>query len=265
MTMRLRDMQGLDDPDMAEATRLLRILAPSAPTQAFANRLYARIHARRASRLRLAGAGVFVCVLLASTAILSATVAHRWLPSAVKAPSPPAVAPPASPHPTRPAAAHTPAAPVQETGFAATAAAALAPSALSPNPRASRSTGYGPSRRRLAGAAESQTHAVSSDSEASTEARVAAAPPQEGALVLAALRTLRRERSPERAGILIDLYLGSFPRGVLIEEALAIGMEAALSGGDASSATRLATRYLQQYPNGRFAKLARKASSDSKP
>jgi outer membrane protein assembly factor BamD (BamD/ComL family) len=90
-------------------------------------------------------------------------------------------------------------------------------------------------------------------------------PPEEAALVMAALRSLRREHNPARAGTLLQSYLTRFPEGVLTEEALAIGIEAALARHDAAVATTLAKQYLGRYPAGRFVGLARKTVSATKP
>jgi outer membrane protein assembly factor BamD (BamD/ComL family) len=78
---------------------------------------------------------------------------------------------------------------------------------------------------------------------------------------MAALRSLRREHNPVQAGVLLQRYLTRFPEGVLIEEALAIGIEAATARHDDSSATALANQYLGRYPTGRFVALARNTVS----
>jgi outer membrane protein assembly factor BamD (BamD/ComL family) len=99
----------------------------------------------------------------------------------------------------------------------------------------------------------------------SSEARMAAAPSEEAALVLAAMRALRRAHDPVKAGVLLEQYLSRFPGGVLVEEALALGMEAALDRADAATARRLAERYTQRYPAGRFGALARRATASKGP
>jgi outer membrane protein assembly factor BamD (BamD/ComL family) len=82
---------------------------------------------------------------------------------------------------------------------------------------------------------------------------------------MAALRSLRREHNPSQAGALAQSYLTRFPEGVLNEEALAIGIEAAVTRHDAAVATALANRYLGRYPAGRFVSLARKTVDATKP
>jgi hypothetical protein len=94
---------------------------------------------------------------------------------------------------------------------------------------------------------------------------MAAAPSEEATMVLAALRALRRGHDPVKAGVLLEQYLTRFSSGVLVEEALALGMEAALDRNDAAVATRLAERYTQRYPAGRFSSLARRAMGKKGP
>lgn len=82
---------------------------------------------------------------------------------------------------------------------------------------------------------------------------------------MAALRSLRRAHNPAQAGALLQRYLTRFPEGVLIEEALAIGMEAAVARHDDAGATVLANQYIERYPAGRFVSLARKTASAARP
>jgi hypothetical protein len=267
MMMRLRDQDVFDNVDEAEAARLLRVLAPSAPSQSLENRLYARIHTRRLGSLRLVPTMVFGGVVLASTGILSATVVRHWRSSDVATPGQPAQSRAvgtmqATVVPALPT--HAP-----ETLPSDSIATPPAPSIAKTAPedsRAARSAAVKASKRRLASFAERPRATVShSDEVVSTEARAAAAPPEEGALVLAALRALRREKNPTRSGVLVNHYLASFPHGFLVEEALAIGIEAAQGRGDAPAGTRLASTYLHQFPSGRFVTIARKASSGDTP
>ena len=84
--------------------------------------------------------------------------------------------------------------------------------------------------------------------------------PPGAALVLAALRALRRDHDPERARVLLEDYLGAYPEvgGALAEEARALAIEAALAlrAPDASS---LAEDYLRRYPSGRYRAQALRA------
>jgi hypothetical protein len=91
----------------------------------------------------------------------------------------------------------------------------------------------------------------------------AAAPPDDdSALVMQAMRALRRDGDPALARTLSRTYLERHPRGKLAEEALALAIEAALAHGDAD-APALAEQYLRQYPSGPFRGLARQASRAS--
>jgi hypothetical protein len=100
------------------------------------------------------------------------------------------------------------------------------------------------------------------------EADVAFAPSAEGepesALVLGALTALRRDRDPRRASALLDEYLRLHPRGALVEEALALAIEAAAARGD-PQAGALADRYLERFPAGRFRPTAQLARDRFQP
>jgi hypothetical protein len=80
----------------------------------------------------------------------------------------------------------------------------------------------------------------------------------ESALLLSAVRALRRDRDLDRAGILAADYLRLYPQGALAEEALALGIEAAAARGDREAA-RLGAEYLRRFPGGRFREVAERA------
>ena len=82
--------------------------------------------------------------------------------------------------------------------------------------------------------------------------------------VLDAMVAHRRDRDPQRAGLLLDRYLSRHRQGALREEALALATEAADARGDGAAAERLARLYEADYPNGRFQQFARNHLS-SKP
>jgi TolA-binding protein len=94
----------------------------------------------------------------------------------------------------------------------------------------------------------------------STAARAAAAPAEEASLVLAGLRLLRRDRDPTQAGVLFGRYLERFPQGALVQEALALAIEASVAKGDGRAAAGLAEQYLARFPSGRFSRLAHKVA-----
>ncbi len=77
-------------------------------------------------------------------------------------------------------------------------------------------------------------------------------------LVVHAMRALRRDNDPALARSLSATYLERHPDGALAEEALALTIEAALAQHEPDAAA-LGARYLQQYPNGPFRGLARRA------
>ncbi|HEX4405689.1 MAG TPA: hypothetical protein VH560_12715 [Polyangia bacterium] len=79
----------------------------------------------------------------------------------------------------------------------------------------------------------------------------------EPTLVATAMRALRRDHDPAGAARLLDDYLRRWPNGALIEEALALAIEAANARGDARART-FATTYLRRFPAGRFGEAARR-------
>ena len=76
--------------------------------------------------------------------------------------------------------------------------------------------------------------------------------------VLEAMHALRVERNPVRARALLAGYLQRYPDGSLVEEALAMSVEAAVAHHDGDAVT-LARRYLALYPAGHFSALAQQA------
>ena len=82
----------------------------------------------------------------------------------------------------------------------------------------------------------------------------------ETALLLEAMRALRRQGDPARARVLLTRYLQQHPTGALAEEALAMSIEAAVAAHDAD-APALARRYLRSYPGGPFRAVATQALS----
>jgi hypothetical protein len=76
--------------------------------------------------------------------------------------------------------------------------------------------------------------------------------------VVDAIQALRNDRDPVRASRLLDGYLTRYPHGALVEEAIALSIEAAAASRSPAAAS-FAERYLRQYPNGRFRQTAEKA------
>jgi hypothetical protein len=85
----------------------------------------------------------------------------------------------------------------------------------------------------------------------------------ESALMLDAVRALRRDRDPARALALAESALDRYPHGAQLEEAMALGMEAANAAGDGATAHRLAERYLASFRSGRFTDRAQQIVSAS--
>jgi hypothetical protein len=85
----------------------------------------------------------------------------------------------------------------------------------------------------------------------------------ESALMLDAVRALRRDRDPVRALALAESALDRYPHGAQVEEATALGMEAASAAGDGATARRLAERYLASFRSGRFTDRAQQIVSAS--
>jgi hypothetical protein len=79
----------------------------------------------------------------------------------------------------------------------------------------------------------------------------------ESALVVEAVRALRRDHDPRRARELAEEALHRFPHGAQSEEATAVAMEGASGDGDTAAARRWAERYLASFGAGRFADRAR--------
>lgn len=82
--------------------------------------------------------------------------------------------------------------------------------------------------------------------------------PEEAALVLGALHSLRHDHDAHGALHQLDAYRSRFPDGDLVEEALALMIEARAALDD-REAGPLAAQYIQRYPNGRFREAAERA------
>jgi hypothetical protein len=242
-TERLRE--GTEtDPVWEEISRLCRSQPPSGPDPVMQARVLSRLERPRRhaglSRPALAMMGV---VLLAATASAVWMGARRWL-----APERPA---PERPAPER--LAPEPAMP-DRTAPSAPSAVAPSPSSIVPSRGGSRvdSTKSHAARPKHASAPASATQP------ASVSAPKPAFDPQESVLVHSAMRALRVDRQTDKARALLDEYLNRFPQGALAEDALALQIEATLAARDRAAARRWATRYLQEFPSGRFRAIADK-------
>jgi hypothetical protein len=74
---------------------------------------------------------------------------------------------------------------------------------------------------------------------------------EDPSLVVSAIQALRQDQDPARAARLLAAYLRTYPRGALVEEAIALSFEAA-DARKSPAASTFAQRYLREYPQGRF-------------
>jgi hypothetical protein len=88
---------------------------------------------------------------------------------------------------------------------------------------------------------------------------------EEPTLVLEAIRALRNRGDGVRAGMLLTEYLKGHPQGVLVEDATALSVEAAVARHDERAAGEIARRYLSQFPSGRYRRFALRALESSEP
>jgi hypothetical protein len=264
----LRDQTGDADPAVARAAALVASVPPLAPSAEQERRVRRAVllagEPRRARLGLLLRPGIALAVLCLAGAVAAATVGrglvgrayqrlvgveaphdirardHRGAPHAVPDAPPAAVAvsAPAAPSPV-PAAEEPTAQPALD---------------LAPPPTTVRHTAHGSPRAAAHGAP-----AAVKTPPAPEPAPPVAPAPQETALVMKAVRALRRQHQPAQAGALLDEYLRRFPQGALAEEALALAIEAASARGDGRAAV-LARDYLRRYPHGRFERAARAAA-----
>lgn len=95
-------------------------------------------------------------------------------------------------------------------------------------------------------------------------ASAAAASEENARLLVDAISAMRASHDPQRAWALAGDYLRRCPDGPLVEEALALSIEASTALGD-PRARALAARYLGSYPGGRFHEAAERALSRFAP
>jgi hypothetical protein len=87
---------------------------------------------------------------------------------------------------------------------------------------------------------------------------------EDPSLVVSAIQALRQDRDPARASRLLGAYLRTYPRGALVEEAIALSFEAADARQSPAAAT-FAQRYLRDYPQGRFRAAAERVTARPTP
>ena len=227
----------------AEGVALLTARARHEPSPIQKARVRAALEARGGARATWRGrpaalALVFAAILLVGGAISSTSFARQWVGAQVRR-LVAWVAPPAAPAtvtqagPARPAASTAPVI-VEEVPAEAPIATPPEPRAVAPHAHVHVNVDVGAPKRDAMPAID-----------------------DEPTLVATAMRALRRDHDPVAAGRLLDDYLRRWPNGALIEEALALALEAANARGDARART-FATTYLQRFPAGRFGEAARR-------
>jgi hypothetical protein len=233
-TKRLREEPADPGSSQHAAIELLRAARPLEPSPLAKARVRAALAREPAARGPWAFRAAAVVVLLGAGSVAArATLAERW--RAWRGGYTPAAGPIAAP----PARSVAPAAVVL--------AAPVEPAALAQAPPPVSAARVHPHHR-------------------ARPVDVAPAPPADDPrLVATALRALRVEHDARRAGQLVEEYLRAHPRGALVEEAMALSVEAAAARRDAVT-PELAARYLGRFPNGRFRDVvARFGSAPASP
>ena len=230
---RLRDQVSSPDPVVARAAALVAVMRPLDPSQIRRPPSPSEARARPGS-LHLGLAFVLALILASAVAGAATLSGAGWLRSLAswgrtsRSSSVPPVLAPIVRGAGLDSATHSPApAPVDVAPVVAAAGSAALAMPPAPVSAASRSV------RSLAATAD------------------------ESALVVEAVRALRRDHDARRAGELAEEILRRYPHGVQREEAMAVAMEAAIANGDATAARHWAERYLESYGAGRFSDRAR--------
>jgi hypothetical protein len=273
--------RAADDAVARVAARLIRASAVDEPPVGLEQRIRARLSSARPrrARVRLAPALAIVLVLVL---VGVATAAHRWIRRAPPATVHPLAIPQHAPTTTTPTPTPTPTPPPPATDPAPNApmtraeSPATAPRLLPTMPRhaptlPARAADSEPDDVPAATATAPPAPAAALAPAASATVNVVTAPPartlapertrsdtSESRLVLDGATALRRRHDPVAAIKLLDQYLRRYPDGVLIEEGLALAIEAYSIRGDRKAAA-LANDYLRRFPSGRFHDEAKRA------
>jgi hypothetical protein len=256
MMRRLRDQIDSSDPSVVRAARLLAS-APPLDGDRFWNLQLPAGGARRPSALPLRMAAV-LAMSLGTFAASAAVVPHLhgwnvpWATARGIA-GPPPVAPPVTPPvAARPAGVARVTAPEVGAPRSAAAGEAWSPSPVLPSAAKAPSRPSGPAQRVASVAVANGAKAAPSDEAESGS---------ESSLMVDAVRALRHDRDPARALSLAEVAMDRYPQGAQVEEAIALGMEAATAAGDPLTARKLAERYLAGFRTGQFADRAQQIVS----
>jgi len=253
---RLRELDGAPGSVDAEACALLRAADGHVPSVGSKARVRAALVERRAGGVTfvLRPAVVLMLLLATSAGAMGTSLGRQWLGRGYRR-----VVAWTAPRASEPARAaqvseHVGATPALRVAVDATPLPSVEPAtATSPEASATRRIELRPAHH-AAHAAAAPTDDPEDDPE----------------IVAAAVRALRRDHDAARASALLDAYVRRWPNGALVEEAMALAIEAAQAGapdaadGDAR-ARALASRYLQRFPSGRFTETARRALTRPAP
>jgi hypothetical protein len=235
---RLRDMNPVPGSPEAILIDAINASLPIEPTafqqQRVLERVLDRQRARHGGAARFLRPVVALAILLVAGATAASTFGHGWLARGLRSlgAQAPIVAPETVPRRHLRAIAE----PIAPTPPVAEAEEAV------PSPELAPVAAHAP---RLA----ARPHAVRTE---------------DPSLVVDAIRALRTDRDPRRAGTLLAAYLRTYPHGALSEEALALSIEASAAQHDPRAAT-FADQYLREYPHGRFRRAAGQAIERRQP
>ena len=257
---RLRDLEAAPGSAEDEARTLLRAAGPHAPTIGSKARVRAAMRERRGAgaRLVLRPALALLLVVASGAAATGTSLGRRWLDHGYRrlvglAGSEPAPRAPTKVAPSRDEGVHE--------------GEGVSPPALVEPPAPSEAPASGaPAPRRPE---ERPSHHVSRPQPPAQASPVIDGDDPE--MVAAAVRALRRDHDAARAGALLDTYVRRWPDGALVEEAMALSIEAAQAqargqqGENDVRARALANRYLQRFPAGRFSETAHRALARPAP
>jgi hypothetical protein len=261
MNDRLRDRLDDADPVLARAAELVASIPSIARSEARKERVRKAVlgtGSRRTWGPLLLRPGVAIAVLLVAGAVAAATIGRiavlRTYHQLIGKAASPTIEGRAAVAPKLPVPAKSEAS-VEPAAIPGVVPAPVAPSAPVAAPAGSAGDAVRTSKAPTEAPLSSQPDLAPGGSAQGARA----APTQEAIQIMTAVRALRQEHDPARAGALLDDYLRRYPRGALAEEALGLAIEAASARGDARAAA-LARSYLEHYPRGRFLRAARAAA-----